>query len=123
MNTVQQISAKDIRRGTILMLTLFLLNIADFTLTKSLIDVAGYAVEVNPIQRYFLMTTDNVYSILLFKMITLLALVCTYFYIVEKHKEKVSLHRKFEWMLRGVNFIYVIVVVWGIYLLNHIGIT
>ena len=48
------------------------LNILDFIITKYLIKLYGYDVEVNPFMHYLLVTSDNVYILLIVKLIVLL---------------------------------------------------
>lgn len=117
---MKQIDAIMRYEGFILLLTLIILNMADFNITQKLISINGIKTEINPIMYHLIHSTNSVYSILWFKGIILSGLTVLYFYLFLS-PQHLSLQLKFETMLRIVNVVYFVVVIWSLYVHKSIG--
>ena len=100
---------QNIRTATVLWGILIILNAVDFYLTRQLIEIHGYGVELNPLLNYLLHLTDTVFVILIIKSAALVLFSVFYFKLNDTHKYMTeSRVRRILWCMCGV-FAYVII--------------
>ena len=105
-----------IQRSTKLMVVLAILCIVDFVLTKHLVDLFGFEVEVNPLMYNLMVTFDSVYALLVVKLIALGMLAYGVAFLTSTHQ--IITTKRLEWMLWILVGAYSGVVGWSFYLVH-----
>jgi len=89
-------------------------SLIDFSITKILVDVYGFAAEANPLLIYLMELTNSVYAILWFKIFTLICLTVAFWYIGYTKKEN---NTRIVILLSIVAILQFLVVIYGMWLL------